>query len=808
MPVSLTQFADQVVSLELLSADELRALLSNLPAEQGFKDAEALALYLVGQNKLTTFQAQQILKGKGPNLLLGSYLLLQKLGEGGMGVVFKAQHRRMQRLVALKVMGADCLGDRDAIKRFQREVQAVARLSHPNVVTAHDAGESRGTHFLVMEFVSGSDMDSLVRRGGPLSAEQALGYVLQAARGLEYAHGQGIVHRDIKPANLLLSDHGTIKVLDLGLARVGKAGDEFATRTDLTGAGQIMGTIDFMAPEQALNAKYADHRADIYSLGATLWFFLTGQVMYAGETILEKLLAQRSEPIPSLAKHMAGSAGQETKQLDALLKKMVAKLAVNRFQSMTELIADLEEVRISCAAAAAVGVGPSGSGQSGPSLAAPSLAFASGASAGAKYHLARSIGEMATEVGGVSPLAAQIGGEIARQETIRCAPAPDTMAIEVPRPVVKRPTIKVNWGAVSASAGAVLFVILAGFWIWQQQFADRPLAKVPDNEEVVPEQPEGNPTSPMTPGTSPEPASEPTPGPPVPSEPGPVPSPAKPEVPSETGNRSTPPVPPPMAATAEERADWQAMFEALTPQVEQARLKLEQCDKELQDHRGALATKKADKSARELELAREKQKLTVLQQAFMVTTSELKEFLARELNARLYEVAMHHHASQAGKLQFFDPIRRNTKSLDEAIPRAASAAATEAALSKELEQRTEWYEDKQFTVPGELTPTPLYPEVLKLLKNEIDCLATALKDLRVRDSRVRGHETSIANMTTEIRALQAALTAAEAELPKLQDAVDAAAKRRIPLNMEYQTLVSESNKLRAQLDEFTTKPVP
>ena len=255
MPMSIQQFSDQVIAIELLSADELLAILSNLPPERRPKDAEALALDLVRQKKLTPFQAQQIYKGKGQNLLLGNYILLDKLGEGGMGVVFKAQHKRMQRLVALKVMSADSLGNKDAIKRFQREVQAVARLSHPNIVTAHDADESRGTHFLVMEFVPGADTDSLVRRSGPLPAEQAIGLVLQAARGLEYAHAQGIVHRDIKPANLLLNEQGTIKVLDLGLARLGTAGDELATRTDLTGMGQIMGTVDFMAPEQGAECE-------------------------------------------------------------------------------------------------------------------------------------------------------------------------------------------------------------------------------------------------------------------------------------------------------------------------------------------------------------------------------------------------------------------------------------------------------------------------------------------------------------------------------------------------------------------------
>ena len=298
-----------------------------------------MAKELVRSKTLTRYQAQEIYLGRARQLILGSYTILDKIGAGGMGQVFKAQHRRMDRVVALKVLPAATMKDASAIARFEREVRAAARLEHPNIVIAHDSDEAAGVCFLVMQFVDGADLSSLVKKHGPVSVQKGINYVLQSARGLAYAHEQGVIHRDIKPANLLLDAKGTVKILDMGLARI-QAGGDVATQAELTGTGAVMGTVDYMAPEQALNTKHADQRADIYSLGCTLFYLLTGKPLYEAETLTAKLLAHQGQPIPPLRKIRA----EVPEEMEAVFRKMVAKQVEDRYQSMGEVVSALEAI--------------------------------------------------------------------------------------------------------------------------------------------------------------------------------------------------------------------------------------------------------------------------------------------------------------------------------------------------------------------------------------------------------------------------------------------------------------------------------
>jgi CheY-like chemotaxis protein len=246
----------------------------------------------------------------------------------------------MRRVVAIKILSRNVGESENFIKRFQREVEAVARLSHPNIVMAHDADEAEVGHFLVMEFVNGRDLASEVQKRGPLPLEEAVNCTLQAARALEYAHGQGIIHRDIKPANLLWDVSGVVKVADLGLARFEEGFAKPEDASALTQAGTVMGTADYMSPEQAMGAA-TDHRTDIYSLGGTLHYLLQGKAPYQGPTMMAVLLKHREAPIPSLT----ASRREVPAELDALFHRMLAKTPDSRIQMMSEVVQVLETIQ-------------------------------------------------------------------------------------------------------------------------------------------------------------------------------------------------------------------------------------------------------------------------------------------------------------------------------------------------------------------------------------------------------------------------------------------------------------------------------
>lgn len=333
MSVSLNQFVRQLEESGILTGNTIKEFI---PPKSPM-GAKELARELVRRKKLTKYQAQEVCEGKAKSLVLGNYILMDPIGAGGMGQVFKAEHRRMKRFVAVKLLPDATLKDKATIARFEREVEAAAKVSHPNIVAALDADCANGVHFLVMELVEGCDLSALVKKSGPLPVGKAVNYILQAAKGLEAAHAAGIIHRDIKPANLLLDTHGTVKILDMGLARFNGDGDRY-DQAELTTTGAIMGTVDYMAPEQAVDTKTADARADIYSLGCSLFFLLTGKATYQGDNVMMKLLAHRESAIPSLKQVRADVPDQ----LEVIFRKMVAKKVKDRYQSMTNVIADLQ----------------------------------------------------------------------------------------------------------------------------------------------------------------------------------------------------------------------------------------------------------------------------------------------------------------------------------------------------------------------------------------------------------------------------------------------------------------------------------
>jgi serine/threonine-protein kinase len=352
---SVATLVEALGKLNLLTPEQLQQGLRRLRLR--INNPQLLARKLIEIGWLTPYQVNQLFAGHGKDLVLGQYVLLERLGEGGMGQVFKARHRKLDRVVGLKLIRKSLVGSPDLVLRFRQEIEAVAQLSHPNIVLAYDADEIDGVCFYTMEYVEGTTLGQLVKRSGPLPVSLACEYVRQAALGLQHAHERGLVHRDIKPSNLIqtwtsrpldptaggAADErnrklwGThqplIKILDMGLARVQLAAGLNASTGSLTEKGVLMGTPDYISPEQALNAHKVDIRSDLYSLGATLYFLVTGQPPFPGGTPMEKVIHHRLDEPSPMAKVRPGVAPE----VQAIAGKLLAKQPEARYQTPAEL---------------------------------------------------------------------------------------------------------------------------------------------------------------------------------------------------------------------------------------------------------------------------------------------------------------------------------------------------------------------------------------------------------------------------------------------------------------------------------------
>ena len=333
MAESAKKVLQEITAAGLLSSDHVTDYSKEIDT-----GADALISKLIKDGCVTEYQAEKFRSGQSSEIYFGDYIVIDKLGQGGMGTVLLAKHRRMDRKVAIKVLPVTALESKDAVARFYQEVKVAARLTHPSVVHAYDAGEHRGFHYLVMEYVEGHDLSKVLSQLGIIPAPLALDYISQVASGLEYAHRKGVIHRDIKPSNLLLDYEGQVKILDMGLARIADSVDQQLS-TQLTTTGQMMGTVEYMSPEQAEDTRSADERSDIYSLGCTMYRLMTGQSPFSRETIVKTILAHRSAAIPTI-----NTGCDNEVAINQLFQKMVAKKPEQRFQTVTNLLEAIRQL--------------------------------------------------------------------------------------------------------------------------------------------------------------------------------------------------------------------------------------------------------------------------------------------------------------------------------------------------------------------------------------------------------------------------------------------------------------------------------
>ena len=330
---TVDSFLDLVRRSGLVEKDQLNAVLADVQQQAGGSlpaEADVVAKKLVEAGLLTHWQCDNILEGRHKGFFLGKYKLLDHLGTGGMSSVYLAEHVLMLKRRAIKVLPKHRVEDSSYLARFHREAQAAASLDHQNIVRAYDADNDGSIHYLVMEYIEGRDLQQMVKGDGPMDYLTAADFIRQAADGLAHAHKAGLIHRDVKPANLLVDQKKVVKVLDLGLARF--TGDEHASLT-VAFDENVLGTADYLAPEQALDSHGVDGRADIYSLGCSLYFLLSGHPPFPDGTLPQRLMMHQKQPPPSIFKDRPDAP----QDLIDICLKMMAKKPDQRYQSMAEV---------------------------------------------------------------------------------------------------------------------------------------------------------------------------------------------------------------------------------------------------------------------------------------------------------------------------------------------------------------------------------------------------------------------------------------------------------------------------------------
>ena len=294
------------------------------------KETPVAAVLPISQSHLPPSEMGKLLAGQR----LGHFELKEFVGGGGMGAVFRALDTMLDRIVAVKVLSKVQSNDEETLRRFKNEAQSAARLDHDNIGRVHYVGEDQGWHYIVFEFIEGINLRELVDRDGPLSLADAVSYTLQVADALAHAAERDVVHRDIKPSNVLITPGGRAKLVDMGLARLHQVEHSGA---DLTASGVTLGTFDYISPEQARDPRNADVRSDIYSLGCTLYFMLTGRPPFPDGTVLQKLLQHQAEE-PTDPRGVRADLPEE---LLKILRRMLAKAPTQRYQQPAALMRDL-----------------------------------------------------------------------------------------------------------------------------------------------------------------------------------------------------------------------------------------------------------------------------------------------------------------------------------------------------------------------------------------------------------------------------------------------------------------------------------